>query len=347
MTPRICFTLSCLAVVAGCDRAPEPAPQAPAAVATTSVQGGDKLASPGGGGDTDLRPRARLTSIARGATSIDTEPRLLFTVECTGNSPCAKDPAAMAALVASHVKLVDDAGEELTLTAEADAHKVPEGTIVRDVPVAVTVRGSLKLDGWYKLQLSSDQQIIVASADMASDEHAAVMAGAPFDQPGTSSVEVPFFTGSAPHLAGVTHSTDPKKPLSSVVLTFSEAIKLSSASRSIEITGAKGAQLHGCVWSPLMKRCADASDTMLNSALEFMFTRPVSAADLASIEVHLGGDLGGGTRTVAEGAAVAGFALKPHAALGRSLDVTVAAADWRDCTGAGDSVCFHETSPRP
>jgi hypothetical protein len=347
MINRICFALSCFTVVAGCSHAPEePTPPAPPTIETTSAPAGDEMASPGGGG-VDLRPRARMTSFARGATSVDVEPRLLFTVQCGSHRTCAKDPEAMAALVASHVRIVDDAGEEVPLAAAPEAQKSADGAIVTEIPVAVTVKGSLKIDRWYKLQMSSDQQLVLASSDLTSDEHADVLSGAPHDRPGTASVEVPFFTGSAPHLVEVKRSTDPQKPLASVVLTFSEAVKLASAARSIEITGARRAPLQGCIWSPVMRRCADATDVMINSAVEFVFAKPVSAADLASIEVHLGGDLIGGSRTVAEGAAAAGFSLKAHGTLGRSLDVAVAASNWRDCTGAGDSVCFREASSQP
>ncbi|APR79171.1 Hypothetical protein A7982_04518 [Minicystis rosea] len=277
---------------------------------------------------------------------MDRNPRLLFKVRCGGHGECPEDHAEIAALVAKHVQLSDAAGEAVPLAAEIDARKHVAGAPVTELSVAVTVNGSLGVDRWYTLRLSSDREVVMGTSDLLAEEVEELAWTAPYDQPGTATIAVPFFTGSAPHVTRLMHGADPRKPRSSMVVTFSEPVTLGSAARSLSIAGERGAALPGCVWSAALRRCADGDDRMVSSAVEYVFSKPVSDSDLASVEVRAAGSLAGAGRTLAEGARSAGITLDVREKQSPCARVRVAASDWRDCTGSGDSVCFHAPPSR-
>ncbi|APR87980.1 hypothetical protein A7982_13329 [Minicystis rosea] len=244
--------------------------------------------------------------------------------------------------MARHVALVDDAGDAVPVAAEIDARKRVAGVPVTELSVAVTVDGSLAADRWYTLRLSSGGEMVMGTSDLLAEEVADLVQAVPYDRPGTATIAVPFFTGSAPHVTRLMHGADPRKPQSSIVITFSEPVTLGSAARSLSIAGEKGVALPGCVWSALHRRCADGEDRTASPAIEYVFSKPVSDADLASVEVRVAGSLSGAGRTLAEGASPAGIALDTREKESPSARVRVTASDWRDCTGSGDSLCFHE-----
>jgi hypothetical protein len=316
LSPKIITSLVILATGA-CSRVPEPTDGAPA-----------EPAAPAGSSE-GTRARALLTSMTRRATSVDTSPRLLFQVSCNGDRACQRDPAGVAARVAAHLSLLDEEGATLPVTAAVEAVKRPAYEPADEVMVAVTPRGELDADRWYTLRLISDGGLSLSSTDVLPAEHAAAVRE-------DGRIDVPFFTGSAPHVVGLMHPTDPRKPLSSVTVTMSEPVSLGSAASAFAVTGARGQRLAGCVWDPSVRRCADPSATMINGAFEFMFSERVEAADLADLEVRLGGELLGSGRTVAEGARAARLPPGPAS----TLHTTVAAADWTDCTGAGHAACY-------
>src|SRR5688572_2264174 len=132
--------------------------------------GGQPSAGAAGGGTTDLRPRALLTSPVRASSAIDSSVRLSFTISCPPGGLCTSDQRATPALVAAHVRFIGRDGEAVGVTPVADVAAAepspgkpdePEIVPLSQYSIEVAPSRPLQTDAFYEIEVTSDHEAVI------------------------------------------------------------------------------------------------------------------------------------------------------------------------------------------
>jgi hypothetical protein len=294
-----------------------------------------------GGGAVDFRPRAIITAPWRGASGVDSLPRVNVSLNCLNGGACATDPKATLALIASKIHVV--AGGT-TIGFSSDAAAMAGQNTKTIVLPATEYMGSLlptaalAADSSYSIEIQSDGDVVLGFMDSSSAEQANAL-GASNSQP--FSQTIPIFTGSAPVPTRVEFNVDPAKPLTSIRVRFSEPVQLSSLVQSaFGISDNAGSRVPGCVWSAGSQRCADGKSTEVAELFDYAFSGSVLPATMTAATLAVGGSIVGSGRTLGQGAVVTNRLLAPLAAGGTGITVPLSAHQWTACSPRGDVSCI-------
>ena len=320
------FTMLLL-VASSCAPAPSPESGESRAAAPT-VNGSPVPGSPtprAGGGDKDLRPRGLLLFSPRGASATGTAPTFTVRASCTGVA-CA-DRASMAATVGSHLSFVTADGKTISAISE----KQGEVGIYESEDVRVRPTAELPSDAWVSLRLTSDSEIVLGAADDSAEESIAAL-----DASRPHTTEVPFFTGSLPHvLAALRTAAEGKSP--ALQIFFSEPLAIADLVEGLSLETSAG-PLSGCVWSAAENACATKASPGRVLGVDFQISD--KSADLSRLSIGVAGRLKGVERDVAEAASFCGLEAK----LDSFYFWDTLAADWQSCSSTGDTLCARKSS---
>ena len=297
-------------------------------------------------GPVDARARAVIVSPIRGATSVDTSnSHIGVNVSCPHGGTCATDQGATAALLATKMLLSDGTNtiavvpDPLPSASGSTPGKTDQPVILpqNEYTLGFHAAAALKVDTEYQLQIASDAAIVGGFLDSTPAENAAALAADKV----ASIQESRLFTGSLPYAVSTELSNDPKKPLASIRVGFSEPMQMSSLASNVQIADATGKTIGSCAWSALSRKCADSTTKEIGQTVDFVFTGTVTKADIIGAQLVLQGSLMGSGRTLSDGLRAVG---KPLTAASY-VSIAMPMALWASCSTSGDVMCIRDLGP--
>ena len=325
MLSRNLFGVIILAALPSCTGGSPPAPQENTAPQISEpVRSAPEVAA-------DLRPRALLRFLPRGASSVGRKPELRVSVSCTRQG-CA-DKSGFAELVARHTRIESESGRSIALVARVGE----PSAALEDVDVRLTPVVDLPEDAWMRLRLTSDREIVFGSEDDTIEEAKATLETATLESTQAATTSVSFFTGSLPRvIRALASSAKNKRP--SLQVFFSEPVALAQLASGFVVADQDGIPMSGCVWSPMENACA--SEKSPGSVLGVDYRLGSTTASLEKTVFGLSGKVRGVSRSVDQAGELMKAAAEPSGLYAWSTEP----ADWVSCSSSGDTLCARNTA---
>jgi hypothetical protein len=286
----------------------------------------DDYPSTSGEGGGSYQPSLVQRTVPTGSTA--TDPTLGIRYEVENATP--EMAAALVPIIQSNVAYFDLEGSRTEALVVLDPPPTPTVDSIKGpalaatVPPAVTIlpAQALRRDAWYVLRVLASRSYRIKPLDSRR-----------------STLDVRFFTGSAPTVRYLLRSTISKGKGESVQVVMSEPVSLAMLSRGgFVLSGAKGA-LDGCVYRE--GQCLGAGSAVTNTGFDFQLEQPLDINGLA--RATFSGDVKGSGRSVAQAAALLATPLDSSVSSGRDgVSFAVLAADWFSC---GDAISCWAPSP--